>query len=371
MAAAASLKRLSRMTPEELKELFGLAELPSSYKDLDPQKLPFEELEAFSCDGLNFEDAANQLWKHVSIMHYHAGTYNRHSEWYPIACAQLEKDIRMMGSFCLTKAVLEKRGFQFPSLKHMDIKELYGVTCFHFRKCGKAFDDLYATTGLISIPLHQWELRWYSLGERLKATDQKIQKILDGKIKIDDLPDSTEENNAEKTLNTGKTEKQAKPLVLRYGALPLIGSYARQMTQERKIEAHLSHIDKRFKKLNEKRARLNDAANLAKAKKHPKEKAGSSEGSQHQSESVCQTRDENTSTAMQQEIKQTGLTIPELRANLLKKAEQRGEGTQIMQIAGDPPDRLLERWKRYRQEDEKQHPAAGGSGHNRKKRKRR
>lgn len=385
MAAAASLKRMSEMTPEELKKLFGMSELPTSYKDLDPQKLPFEDLEQFSYDGLAFEEAADQLWNHLSIMHYHAATYNRHSEWFPIACAQLEKDIRMMGSFCLTKAVLEKSGHSFPGLEHMDIKELYGATSFYFRKCGKAFEDLYATTGLISIQMHQWEMRWYTLGERLKATQAKIQKILDGKIKIDDLlereeiykKEKTQDAQQEKTQNTQQNEpqKEKKPLELWQHALPMIGTYARQITRERieedriycfnkKIELMKAQSELSYAKEDARRAR-EDAKEA-----RQKEKAARASKSHRNQTAEPPASDENQSqNPLQQKIKETGMTLPELRAVLMKKAEIRGEGSQIMQIAGDPPELLLERWERYRREDTKHRPPACSPGHKKKKKR--
>ena len=138
MAVTKSLTSMSRMNQEELKELFGLSSLPASYKDIDPDKLPDETLEEFSYEGLDFEEAATQLWNHLTIMHYHAGSYNRQSDWFPLACAQLEKDIRIAGSFCLTKTVLEAQGREFPGLEHMNLQELYGLTCYYFRKCGRA-----------------------------------------------------------------------------------------------------------------------------------------------------------------------------------------------------------------------------------------
>ena len=388
MAAAKSLKRLSKMTPEELKELFGLSALPTSHKDLDPQKLPFEDLDQFSYEDLEFADAAEQLWHHLIVMHYHAATYNRHSEWFPIACAQLEKDLRMMGSFCLTKAVLEKNGQSFPNLEHMDIKELYGVTCFYFRKCGKAFDDLYATTGLISMQMHQWEMRWYMLGERLKATQVKIQKILDGKIKIDDIIENVDACKREKPAGEPKGEKPAGPLTIKHGALPIIGTYARQMIRERREEDRMEWAMEQFRKIKERADRLEEKEEArdrreqeraeakarrekekaeAKTRREQKKAAGKLGSTGNQTSEKQQSDEKNSSTDIQKKVEETGMTLPELRAALLKKAEQRGEGGQVMQIAGDPPERLLERWERYRQKDAKHRPPAGSSGHKKKK----
>ena len=132
-------KWMSRMAPEELKELFGLQELPASSSDLDPNDHPNE------------------------------------------------KDIRLAGSFCITKAVLEIKGIAFKKIGNFSIESLCGLTAFYFRKCGKAFEDLYYKAGLVSIPMHDWERRWYMLGDRLKATAEKIRKIYTGEVRVDDM----------------------------------------------------------------------------------------------------------------------------------------------------------------------------------------
>lgn len=366
MAVAVSLKRMSRMKPEELKKLFGLSELPTSYKDLDPKRLPEKTLEEFSYDGLGFEEAATKLWNHLTIMHYHAGTYNRHSEYFPIACAQLEKDIRLSGSFCLTKAVLEQKGQKFPSLDKINIETLYGVTSYYFRKCGKAFEDLYEITGLISLKMHEWELRWYELGERLKATQEKIKKILDGKIDIDSLVNRAEMYKSEKPLDAATEKSDPKPLTLRKGALPLLGTYARQMIGERIFEAREKLNFEKFSALREK-AERNRALEEKKAaaEQQRKEKAQNADESAKQSAAEQEPVKEQSSAPLQEELRKTGMTAAELRMALMKKAEKRGEGSEIMRIAGEPPEALLERWKRYTREEMMSSSAA--SSHNRKK----
>lgn len=342
------------MKPEELKELFGLSELPTSYKELDPKRLPEESLEAFSYEGLGFEEAATKMWNHLTIMHYHAGTYNRHSEWFPIACAQLEKYIKLCGSFCLTKAVLEQKGQKFQSLDNMNIETLYGATSFYFRKCSQAFDDLYATAGLISVKMHEWELRWYELGERLKATQEKIQKILDGKIDIDSLVNRAEMYKSEKPLDTPKENSEPKPFSLRKGALPLLGTYARQMIGERQFEAREELFFDKIRKLQEKaeRNRALDEKEAA-AEQRRKEKAQKIAESKAAEQSAVEQEPAKKQplTPLQEELRKTGMTAAELRMELMKKAEKRGEGSEVMRIAGEPPEALLERWKRYTRDE--------------------
>ena len=362
MAVVRSPTRLSRIKPEELKELFGLSDLPASYKDLDPRNLPPEDLEEFSYDGLGFEEAAGQLWRHLRLMHFHAGRYNRHSQWFPTACAQLEKDIRNAGSFCLTKAVLEQKGFNFPQLEKMNIESLFGLTSFYFRKCGKAFDDLYITTGLISLPMHAWEMRWYQLGERLKATQKKIQKVLDGKLDFESIIEHADMYNRGNPLSAEREIKQPEPLRVRPKALPLAGTYAQQMIGELLIEGNHEILSHKLSAVYEKEItgqqaednKEQEQARKQQEKAARKAKNGSSgTGSAKPAEAREETEAETTPSRTEKELKEIGMTLTELRAALADRAEKRADVSELMQILGDPPERLLERWKRIRNEEKK------------------
>jgi len=178
---------LGNMEPKKLQELLCLPTPPKGGDAISPWELPGESLDNFSYDGLGFEEAAVQLWQHMLLIHEQTGTANRHSDFFPIGMAQLEKDIRMAGSFCITRSVLEQQGQSFPNLPEMDVKKLLGLTAFYFRKCGKAFEDLYRIAGIVSVPMHDWERRWYLLSEQLKSTDLKIQKIRKGELKVEKL----------------------------------------------------------------------------------------------------------------------------------------------------------------------------------------
>ncbi len=93
---------------------------------------------------------------------------------------QLESFIKQAGTYCLTKAVLEQKGFSFPKLEDLTILKLVRMTSFHIRKCHAAIDGLYRDNNKLGSVYLQWELRWISLSERLKATGLKIQKIQEG-----------------------------------------------------------------------------------------------------------------------------------------------------------------------------------------------
>ena len=363
MAVTKSLTSMSRMNQEELKELFGLSSLPASYKDIDPDKLPDETLEEFSYEGLDFEEAATQLWNHLTIMHYHAGSYNRQSDWFPLACAQLEKDIRIAGSFCLTKTVLEAQGREFPGLEHMNLQELYGLTCYYFRKCGRAFDDIYTKAGLISVSMHKWELRWLELGGRLKATEEKCQKIREGKLSVESILKRAEMYTDKSRTDKPKSAREAKPLVVMQSALPLIGSYARQVRQERKEEARIRRLNEKIHRDKERldrfmaRAEAEDQKILREIKKIDEEKAAKEKA-----------RKADTPAPKTSPEKQEEMSPMELRKKLINMAEQRGEGADIIQIVGDPPERLWDRWRRYQKEDElqKMRSHSGTANHPRK-----
>ena len=99
----------------------------------------------------------------------------------------LEKDIKQMGCCCITKAVLEQSGKEYPNLKMMELKELSCMVSLHFRKCCRAYNDIKRETSAQDLNMMNWIFRWAALFKRLKATQDKIDKIKSGKIKIESL----------------------------------------------------------------------------------------------------------------------------------------------------------------------------------------
>ena len=379
MKQVQSVVPMSSMTQEELKELFSLSSLPASADDLDPNKLPDETLEEFSYDGLEFEEAALQTWRHLTIMHCHAGMYNRHSDYFPIACAQLEKAIRTVGSFCLTKTVLEAQGAQFPNLEDMNIRSLYGLTSYYFRKCGKAFDDIYDKAGLISIQMHKWEMRWLELGERLKATEAKCQEIRDKKIDVEKLLKRTESIKGPTPAGESKPIQEPKELEIWQNALPLIGTYARQVKRERKYEAWVKYFNNKIHRMAEEQNRW-DAKEEARKRKAERNRTSSEEKQADPTVPVDKkTENEPVGTASgemdkkengngnKKEISPDEMSPLEFRKKLVEMARERGEGSDLMQILGDPPEKLHERWRRYQEEDKQRKRSVENSGpHNQK-----
>lgn len=196
-------------------------------------EFPPESFEEFSEAPLEFEDMAASLREDLEDVYTMTGTINRYSPDYPAACAILEKMIRRMGSFCVTKAVLEQKGFAFPSLKDLDLKDLYCMVSFNFRKTRTAYHDGKRLKGCADMGMLALECRWVDLAEQLKATGEKIRLIRSGKINVDSMLERAE------MFKGGQDGSRMKAKTTRMGtgkarSLPVIGSVARQMIAEKK-----------------------------------------------------------------------------------------------------------------------------------------
>ena len=100
--------------------------------------LPDEAFDEFSDAPYDFENTAQILWEDTQKVYYHACTANRFTDKYLRLCGQLEKNIKELGSWCITKAVLEQKGMEFPKLADMNIDELVRMVSFHLRKAHAA-----------------------------------------------------------------------------------------------------------------------------------------------------------------------------------------------------------------------------------------
>ena len=154
---------------------------------IDPAKLPEEPTDTFSTVPYEFEESVRYLWDDTQKLYYHACRANRFSENYLLYSDELEKSIRKMGSYCLTKAALEQKGMLFPSLSELSVPELVGMVSYHLRKTHAAFEGIYRDNNRLGLSYLTREFRWVALGNRLKATETKIQKIKDGKLNADEL----------------------------------------------------------------------------------------------------------------------------------------------------------------------------------------
>ncbi len=190
-----------------------------------------ESLECFSEDPLEFEEMAVVLREDLEDVYTLTGTFSRYSPDYPAACRILEKMIRRMGSYLVTKAVLEQKGFSFPSLKDTGIRDLYSMVSFNFRKTHAAYLEGKQNKNCADLGLLAMECRWVDLAEQLKATEEKIRLIHSGKVNIDRMLERAAMFKGEKPV---RRVNRSHPVPGKAHSLPVIGSVARRMIAERK-----------------------------------------------------------------------------------------------------------------------------------------
>ncbi len=123
--------------------------------------------------------------------------------------------------------MLEQKGIDLPKLKDMSIHDLVCMVSFHLRKAHAALDGIYQHNNILGITYLNWEIRWAGLGNRLKATEVKIQKIREGKLNVDSMLEQTETFRGAARTNTHLSEPNA---------MPIKGSVARDMLKTAKAE---------------------------------------------------------------------------------------------------------------------------------------
>ena len=217
--------------------------------DIKACELPFEPPDEFSNAPFEFENSTENLWEDTQIIYYHSAVENRFSENYLKLCGRLEKNIRRLGSLCLTKAVLEQKGMTFPNLSSLDILELVKMVSFHLRKSHAAFRGIYYDNNFIGMAYLSWEFSWFELGNRLKATEVRIDKIRSGKLNADALLAQTEKFKDEPRSNDRPDKGIPKSLRLNDTALPLDTSLARDILRiEKEAEKAAAEARRREEK---------------------------------------------------------------------------------------------------------------------------
>ena len=118
----------------------------------DSEGLPAESFEDFSEMPLTFEEMTAGMRDDLEQLYTLTGTVNRYSADYPVLCRQLERMIKRVGSCCVTKAVLEQEGFEFPQLQDLNLKDLYCMVSFNFLGKGleSSLNNSSNATGCIS-----------------------------------------------------------------------------------------------------------------------------------------------------------------------------------------------------------------------------
>ena len=143
----------------------------------------FEPYDAFSTKPLEFTETALRLDIEAREMFAMLRTLNRHSPLFYKLSGEFEKILKLLGSCCITKAVLEKQENEpFELLQDLTIDRLREMTAFNFRKCSAAFMDSRAC-GKTNLDAFSLSVRWSALDKRLIATGEKI-----GRIRRQELP---------------------------------------------------------------------------------------------------------------------------------------------------------------------------------------
>ena len=219
--------------------------------ELRTDAFPPESCEEFSTSPFSFQESTKMLWEDTQLTYQHACTANRFTDNYLNLCGRLEKNIKQLGSLCVTKAVLEQRGLSFPDLAGMEINELIGMVSYHLRKCHAAFRSIYQFNQFFGMSYLNWEFRWVELGNRLRSTDVKIQNILAGKVNIKAIlqrENLTRLAIAQRSGNGGGTVPS---LPANPAAMPIKGSLVREILREQKeAEKREKEKEKLFNDLN-------------------------------------------------------------------------------------------------------------------------
>ncbi len=150
---------------------------------------PPESIDDFSIEPIEFEEAAGIMAGDLQTMFSMTAAYNRRSPQYLDSSNRLLEMVKDLAGCCVTKEALLKKGVVLKGdLSELTTDMLYRMASFNFRKSHAAFDELsrrYENVRCQS--LLDLERRWYTLMERLKATEEKIGKIRSGKISVDEM----------------------------------------------------------------------------------------------------------------------------------------------------------------------------------------
>ena len=243
----------TELTDQEMTELLGRVKTadacavsgdscsgPSENEQVlcDEYGFPFEPEGMYNNAPLEFEETAKALWVVMCNLNYAAVRYNRLSPYFPMLMSRLEKNIKQMGSYCITKTVLEQSGEQFPELEQINILELYKMVSVMFRKCCGAYNDLQSNDNAQDMNMIGWLFRWAALAERLKATQERIGKIEKGEIKIEQLLKRETVYRDEPKRQRDSSHRRVGPRV-RASSLPVLKSFAREVkAHKRAAEKH-------------------------------------------------------------------------------------------------------------------------------------
>ena len=176
----------------------------------------FEPLNCVSTAPLDFTERTMRLQVEAREAYRLTLKLNRHSPLFIRTSGLLERLLNHLGSYCITKAVLEAHGETFDLIDTLDIDRLREMTAANFRKCNESFMEN-QMLGRFNPKIFALSLRWAELDRRLEATAEKIEKIKTGKIRIDldekeRSADPQKESVAEQTETTASLPEKGTAL---------------------------------------------------------------------------------------------------------------------------------------------------------------
>ena len=211
----------------------------------DGEEFPAESPDAFSDAPLSFEELTGILQEDLEELYEMTATLNRYSPEYKKVCKQMEELIRHLGSCCVTKAVLEQNGFEFPKLQDLDLHDLYGMVSFNIRKSRTAYLDGKRLKNCADTGLLQLNKSLAVLALQMNATENKIRQIREGKIDTAKMLERVDLYVMTPETKVQKEKKERRAAAAKARALPVIGSVARQMIAERKAEERAEREEER------------------------------------------------------------------------------------------------------------------------------
>ena len=194
----------------------------------DQYGMPFEPDDSFSLAPLGFLETAMRMEVQMMELFRMAYKLNRHSPQYIRISGQLEKTVAQMGRYCITKAVLEQQGCSFGYLEDLTIGRLRKITGFNYRKTWSAFMEDCARNDCNG-NLPDLSIRWAALDARLKATQEKIDKISSGEIKAEP---KVKNENCYPREKTDNAEKDPAPFSPKGCAFPADRAAIREFEQK-------------------------------------------------------------------------------------------------------------------------------------------
>ena len=203
------------------------------------------------------------------------------------------------------------------------------MVSFHIRKCHAAINGLYQDNNKLGFVYFQWELRWINLGERLKATEAKIQNIRNGKISADDLLQKENAFPEKNRTNEGKNTGLSKNVLPNPKALPLERSMASDMLHREKI------LEKQTRDFQRAEDRAMRALGLKPIPPYP---VPSREAEPQPAPEVQQEPEK---------LPKGQISEGEARRILMEEAMKQGDQESLMAIPMEDSDTFHARWDRY------------------------